>query len=257
MLEYQNSVYTSLERQTPLIRKIFPSAQFYCRVWLIVCRASRMAKKGEYPGAAWAQSSYEVLQEIERIGVRIKITGIENIVEHNRPAVFVGNHMSMMETLLLPVIIQPLIDVTFVVKESLLDYPVFKYVMRSRNPVSVSRTNPRQDFKTVMTMGSERLNRGTSVIVFPQTTRAQVFNPKQMGSIGVKLARKAGVSVIPLALKTDGWQNGSIAKDFGRINTSKTAYFAFGEPMEIKGRGTEEQQAINDFIVEKLKNWQD
>jgi len=257
MLEYYDSVYASPERQPSLCRSIFPSAIFYWRAWFIICRAARMAKQGKYDGADWAQSSCDVLQEIEKIGVRIKITGIENVVEHDQSVVFIGNHMSMMETLLLPVIIQPLMDVTFVIKESLLDYPVFKYVMRSRNPVAVGRTNPRQDFKTVMTEGPERLGRGTSVIVFPQTTRAHTFDPGQMGSIGVKLARKAGVSVIPLALKTDGWRNGSIAKDFGRIDTSKTAYFAFGAPLEIKGKGAEEQQAINEFIVGKLKNWKD
>ena len=257
MLEYHTSVYTSPERPISFGRKIIPSALFYCRAWLIVCRAARMAKQGRYSGADWAQSSYEVLQEIEKIGVRIKITGIENVVEHNRPAVFVGNHMSMMETLLLPAIIQPLMEVTFVVKESLLDYPVFKHVMRSRRPVAVCRTNPRQDFKTVMTEGRDRLNGGSSMIVFPQTTRAQTFEPKQMGSIGVKLARKADVSVIPLALKTDGWQNGRMLKDFGKIDTSKIAYFAFGEPMKIKGKGTDEQLAINEFIAGKLKNWQE
>jgi len=93
------------------------------------------------------------------------------------------------------------------------------------------------------------------VIVFPQTTRAQIFDPKQMSSIGVKLAKKGGVSVIPLALKTDAWQNGRLSKDFGRIDRCKTAYFAFGKPLEVNSRGNEEQQAINDFIMKKLSDW--
>jgi 1-acyl-sn-glycerol-3-phosphate acyltransferase len=254
-LQYHNSVYTSSGRQLSFFRKLFPSAAFYYNLFLIVYRASRLAKRGDYDGSAWAGSSYDVLQELEKIGIQIEITGIEHVLEHNRPAVIIGNHMSMMETLLLPVMIQPLMDVTFVVKESLLHYPVFKHVMRSRNPVAVGRTNPREDLKVVMSQGVERLDNGISVIVFPQTTRAQMFDPKQMSSIGVKLAKKADVSVIPLALKTDAWRNGKMLKDFGRIDRKITVHFAFGKPLKVGGRGSEEHQIINDFITEKLSDW--
>ncbi len=257
ILQYHNSAYSSPERQSSWSNKIFPSTSFYCRVFFIVAQAAGKVKRGTYDGTDWGRSSYEVLQEIEKIGVRLEITGIDHVKNHNRPAIIIGNHMSMMETLLLPAIIQPFMDVTFVIKESLLNYPVFKHVMRSRDPVAVGRTNPRQDLKVVMTEGKERLGRGLSVIVFPQTTRSHTFDPKQMSSIGVKLARKAEVSVIPLALKTDGWQNGTMIKDFGKIDTTKTAYFSFGEPMEVSGKGNEEQQAINDFIVGKLEDWED
>lgn len=256
-LQYHNSVYTSSKRQLSFFRKLFPSASFYYNLFLIVYRASRMARRGDYDGKAWAASSHDVLRALEKSGVQIEITGIEHVIEHNRPSVIIGNHMSMMETLLLPVMIQPLINVTYVVKESLLHYPVFKHVMRSRNPVAVGRTNPREDLKTVMTQGVERLDSGISVIVFPQTTRAQVFDSKQMSSIGVKLAKKADVSVIPLALKTDAWENGKMFKDFGRIDRSVIARFAFGKPLEVSGRGNEEHQAINDFIAGKLSDWED
>ena len=256
-LQYHNSIYTSSKRQISPFRKLFPSASFYYNLFLIVYRASWMAKRGDYDGQVWVKSSHNVLRELEKIGVQIEITGIEHVIEHNRPAVIIGNHMSMMETLLLPVMIRPVINVTFVIKESLLHYPVFKYVMRSRNPVAVGRTNPREDLKTVMTQGVERLGNGTSVIVFPQTTRAQIFDSKQMSSIGVKLAKKADVSVIPLALKTDAWKNGTIFKDFGRIDKNLIARFAFGEPLKVSGRGNEEHRAINDFIAGKLSEWED
>ncbi len=78
----------------------------------------------------------------------------------------IGNHMSMMETLLLPAMIQPINPVTFVVKEALLSYPVFKYIMRSRNPIAVTRTNPRQDLKTVLSEGMDRLEQGIFPLLF-------------------------------------------------------------------------------------------
>ncbi len=196
------------------------------------------------------------MRRLEDVGVRIDISGIENVELQSGPVVFVGNHMSMMETLLLPAIIQPIKPVTFVVKESLLSYPVFKHVMRARNPIAVSRTNPRQDLKTVLNGGLERLQNDISIIVFPQTTRSHLFDSKQMSSIGVKLAKKAGVPIIPLALKTDCWQNGTKFKDFGRLDIAKTAYFSFGEVLKVEGKGDTEQATINSFINGKINEWE-
>lgn len=108
-----------------------------------------------------------------------------------------------------------------------------------------------------MNDGCDRLENGISIVVFPQTTRSHTFEPAQMSSIGVKLAKKAGVPVIPLALKTDCWENGRWFKDFGRINPAKKAYFAFGEPIMVEGKGNVEQEMVNGFIERKLEQWSD
>jgi 1-acyl-sn-glycerol-3-phosphate acyltransferase len=80
------------------------------------------------------------------------------------PVVFVGNHMSTLETFVLPCVIQPVNRVAFVVKESLLTTPFFGPVMRSRDPVVVGRKNPREDLKTVLEQGAEKIKNGISVI---------------------------------------------------------------------------------------------
>ena len=192
---------------------------------------------------------------LEWIGNEISITGLEHIKAVDGPCVFIGNHMSMMETMLLPVIISPVKPVTFVIKESLLHYPVFKHIMRACNPVAVSRTNPRQDLKVVMSEGLDRLQNGRSIIVFPQTTRTPTFDPEMMSSIGVKLAKKADVPVIPLALKTDAWQNGKKLKDFGPFDLTKKTYFSFGSPLQVDDKGAETQDRVNGFIAEHLTAW--
>ncbi len=140
------------------------------------------------------------------------------------------------------------------VKESLIDYPVFKHVMKSRDPIVVGRINPREDFKKVLEGGLKRLNQGISVLIFPQTTRTTELDPKAFNSIGIKLAKKAGVPVIPFALKTDAWGIGRWIKDLGKIDPSKRVRFWFGNPITVRGRGKDEHEAVLQFIMEKLKN---
>lgn len=255
-LPYQNNYYHSPKRSIGWFAGLFPTLTFYIRLITIVYRASRIAQKGTYDGAAWVGHSLAVLRALEDVGVDVEISGIEYLQEVAGPCVFVGNHMSMMETVLLPAIIRPLRKVTYVIKESLLEYPIFKHVMRSRKPIAVTRTNPRQDLKIVMDEGVDRLSDDVSIIVFPQTTRAVVFDPKQMSSIGVKLAKKANVPVVPMAVKTDCWENGSRLKDFGRIRSGCTAHFAFGKAMAVDGKGDGTQGEICNFIAAKLESWQ-
>jgi 1-acyl-sn-glycerol-3-phosphate acyltransferase len=79
--------------------------------------------------------------------------------------------------------------------------------------------------------------------------------PSQFNSIGVKLAKRAKVPVVPIALKTDAWTNGKRLKDFGPVFPDRKVHFAFGEPMTISGNGADQQKAIVEFIQTKLKSW--
>lgn len=232
-----------------------PSFTFYFSMLRIVMQASGKAKRGKYDTKEWCESSLAIFRALERVGVRIEISGIDNFRSVDGPCVFIGNHMSTLETFVLPVIIAPIKETTFVVKQSLVEYPVFKYVMRSRNPVTVGRSNPRDDLRAVLEGGVERLSAGISIIIFPQTTRTPEFDQQQFNTIGIKLAKRAGVPAVPIALKTDAWGNGAYLKDFGRIDPVKAVHFAFGKPLMVKDRGNEEHRQIIDFITEKLKGW--
>jgi 1-acyl-sn-glycerol-3-phosphate acyltransferase len=254
-IQYENHIYRTRPVNPSWFSRMLPSISFYLPFMRVVIQACGQCKKGQYSDTDWSCSSLRILRHLERVGAQVEISGIEHVEQVGGPCVIIGNHMSLLETMILPVIVQPVRDVTFVVKQSLLEYPVFQHVMRSRNPVAVSRTNPREDFKAVMTGGKERLDKGISIIVFPQTTRTVSFIPEQFNTIGAKLAQKAGVPIIPLALKTDAWGNGKLLKDFGRIDISKIIRFSFGQPIHIQGRGGDEHQQVMDFIQEKLDQW--
>jgi 1-acyl-sn-glycerol-3-phosphate acyltransferase len=254
-LIYDNGAYVSRPAKVPLLIRAWPSLGFYTRYARIIFRSSGNAKRGMYATADWASSSLEVMRALESVGVLFEITGVNSFVELDSPCVFIGNHMSTLETMVLPAIIAQFRDATFIVKKSLVDYPVFGHVMRSRDPITVTRTNAREDLKAVLEGGTERLARGRSIVVFPQTTRTDRFDRAEFNSIGVKLAKKAGVPVVPIALKTDAWANGRRFKDFGPIDPAKRVFFAFGEPLPVRDRGMEEHELIIAFIERKLAEW--
>ena len=220
-----------------------------------VLRTGKHARRGGYDTRAWADSSFYIFKFIEKTGGIFHISGMENIAKTTEPVVFISNHMGTLETMILPAIIAPHRELTFVVKESLVKHPLFGDVMRSRNPIVVQRTDPRKDFEAVMNGGMELLSKGTSIVIFPQSTRRLVFKPEEFNSLGVKLAKKAGVNIVPVALKTDYWGNGKIIKELGPINRHKEIYFKFGEPFPVTGNGKEENQKIIEFIQTSLEAW--
>jgi 1-acyl-sn-glycerol-3-phosphate acyltransferase len=221
----------------------------------VILRSSRMASRGLYGDDEWAWSSLDVLRELEKAGVDFDVSGLDNIRRVPGAAVFVANHMSTLETFILPGLIRPSKPVTFVVKESLMTFPIFGPVMRSRDPIPVGRANPRDDYAAVMEGGANRLGEGISMVIFPQTTRAAVFNPAEFNSLGIKLARRARAPVIPVAVKSDAWLNGRRLKDFGPLGRERKVYVRFGEPLAVEGTGAAQHALVVDFISRSLAEW--
>jgi 1-acyl-sn-glycerol-3-phosphate acyltransferase len=255
LLPTHGGVYRSPAVRPSWLARTFPSAVFYPEFAWIVWRAAQLAKRGGYTSYEWSVSSRRVLRALESVGVWCEFTGIEHLERIDGPCVIAGNHMSTFETCVLPCVTQPIHETTFVVKQSLVDFPVFKHVMRSRNPVAIGQTNPREDLKTMLVEGSDRLQRGVTLVVFPEASRRRVFSPDEFNSIGVKLAGRNDVPIVPLALLTDAWGLGTRIADLGRIDPARKARMAFGEPMRVAGRGAEENQAIIDFIRGRLAAW--
>ncbi|KUJ96237.1 MAG: 1-acyl-sn-glycerol-3-phosphate acyltransferase [Desulfonauticus sp.] len=251
--------YQSPEKKISWIARHFPGLCFYHNlVHKVVFPAAKKSKQGVYTDEEWVNSSYQTLDYLEQVGVKFFIEGRKNFYSFEGPCVFVANHMSTLETFVLPCIIHPLKPITFIIKQSLLEYPVFKHVMRTRDPIAVSRTNPREDFKVVMTQGVEKIKKGLSIVVFPQTTRTSYFSEKQFNSIGVKLAKKANVPVVPIALKTDAWGTGRLIKDMGKIDPQKKVLFSFAKPLSskmVQEDPKEAQAQVVNFIKAKLQKW--
>jgi 1-acyl-sn-glycerol-3-phosphate acyltransferase len=81
------------------------------------------------------------------------------------------------------------------------------------------------------------------------------FDVQAFNTLGVKLASRAGVPVIPVAIKTDFHGNGKWIKDMGPIHYRKPLYFKFGNPIPASGKSKENHQQVVEFITRNLLAW--
>jgi 1-acyl-sn-glycerol-3-phosphate acyltransferase len=247
--------YASPAAHPGFMARQFPSLCFYIRDLFQIARAFALIKQRSFTPEKFVSCSYGIVRSLESVGCRVVVENAGALDRAEGPCVIVANHMSTLETFVLPWIVLQHTRMTFVVKKGLLKIPFFGTVTSGWDPIAVGRENPRDDLKCVLEQGEQRIESGRSVIVFPQSTRMVDFDPTRFNSIGVKLARRAAVPVVPLALKTDAWGNGTWIKDFGRIDPNKTIRFAFGEPMAIAGNGKQQHEACVNFVRERLEAW--
>lgn len=254
---FPGTTYDSPSRRPDFLARLFPTLFFYWRIffgttqWFV-----KRAKQNKADDVTWLYASNWILEIMEKTGMRIHVSGLDAFDTFKGPCVIVGNHMSTLETFLLPSMILPRRQLTFVVKRGLVEMPIFRHIMCSRNPVVVDRQNARQDLSTVLTEGQKRLKRGISVVVFPQSTRMRYFDEKHFNTIGVKLARKAGVPIVPLALKTDAWGQGKHIKELGKISCAHDVLFRFFPAMRIANTGHAEHAAITLMLRQTLDYWE-
>jgi 1-acyl-sn-glycerol-3-phosphate acyltransferase len=223
-------------------------------IWEIV-KARWLVGQGKYDRVAWAETAYAIFKMTEGSGGRFHIRGLNNIRDLDEPVVFVSNHMSSLEGNIFGCLLPLHQEINFVVKESLMRYPVFGPVVEAREPIAVGRNNPREDLQKVLVEGAQKLQDGRSILLFPQHTRTATFIPAEFNSLGVKLAARAHVPVVPIAVKTDFLINGRYLRDFGPLDRSQPLYLTFGRPFPVENSKKAHQQVLA-FIQNHLNRWQ-
>lgn len=122
---------------------------------------------------------------------------------HKRPVVFISNHQSYLDILVLYVALNR-VPFGFVAKESLFKIPLFAQAMRVSGHVPINRENPRQAMKSI-DKAVKHTQKGWSILLFPEGTRGgdtSDMNEFQVG--GMILALKTGLPVVPVVLTGTG-----------------------------------------------------
>ena len=173
---------------------------------------------------------------------------------------YLSNHMSMIETIMLPPILMTAGPFSYVAKASLAHLPFLERAAEHMRMVPISRKSPREDLVNILRVGTERLDGGDSFLIFPQGTRCDVFSRKRYSSIGAKLAERAKCPIVPIVVdtrcqptRTKGLLKG-VFRDFGPVDTSKDIRVAFGPVIPCE-KSKAMHEAAFDWMATKLESW--
>lgn len=208
----------------------------------------------------WAEFCFKSVTTAEALGMNVIVEGFAARAAVKEPVMYLCNHMSTTETIMLPPILLSFGPFSYVAKASLAHLPFLEKAAAHMRMVPIGRKSPREDLVNMLRIGTERIHGGDSFLIFPQGTRQKVFSRKVYSSIGSKLAEKAGCPVVPIVVDTrcqPTRESGilkKIFKDFGPVDTSKDIRIACG-PVIPNGRSRDMHEAAFDWMASKLDEW--
>jgi len=235
---------------------LWPTWRYYTGFIQIVIGAWWDIQNGVFSREDFHKRAYQTLRLVEQVGGQVEVEGLDNLAALKTPAILVSNHMSLLETFLIPCFVLPFRPLAIVIKRELLRYPFFGPVLAGLPHIAVSRENPKADYRAVMEQGLEFLKKGHHLLIFPQSTRQIAFSPAELNSLGSKLAHRAVVPLLPLALRTDLHGMGRLMKDFGPIRPERPVRFAFGPHLDTASDPRKSHELSVRFIAEHLREWQ-
>jgi 1-acyl-sn-glycerol-3-phosphate acyltransferase len=182
------------------------------------------------------------------LGIRNQVIGFENLpVGSTAPAVLLVKHQSLWETFSMAALMpHPL---AFVFKKELLKVPFFGWAMARMDMIHIDRADGARAFAKVVQQGQRLLDQGTWVIMFPEGTRIDRGQAGVYKSGGARLAIKAGVPVIPIAVTSAKcWPRKAFIKKPGVVE------FSIGKPIPSAGRQPDElMREVEDWIETEMR----
>lgn len=223
----------------------------------IFVRGNIQSRRPGFMDKEWSEFGVRVIHLVERIGGYVEVEGFRGISDLREKVVWVSNHVSALETYLLPPILMTWPGLIIVLKEPLAHYPFFGSVVRAVSPIRVLRKNPIEDLRKVMKEGAEGIRAGRSALVFPQGTRHRQFDPATFNTLGTKLALHVKAPVVPIAVSTDFIRIGRWHRDlFASIHPESPVRIACGPVLPCELGQAEIQRRSVAFISGKLAEWE-
>ena len=178
-------------------------------------------------------------------GADITVEGLENIPDE--AVLFVGNHQSYFDILCTCIFIKR--GVGYVAKKEMEKIPFLSLWMRGINCLFLDRENIKEGLKTIL-KGVEELKKGYSMFIFPEGTRNQGAEMLPFKEGSTKMAEKAKVPVIPVAITgtADLFEN-----NHGLKVTPAKIHVAFGTPIIPSILPKEERKFLGAYVQSQIK----
>ena len=177
---------------------------------------------------------------MDMFGCKLNVEGLDNLPEDG-PVVLVGNHQGYADIAACFAAFTKF-QFGFVAKEELAKIPLYGPWMPRIRSVFIKRNDPKSSLQTIKD-GVELLNRGFSLIIFPEGTRAKCSTPGPFMKGSLKLATRAGVPIVPFSI--DGTYR--MFEETGVLSPADIGIIIH-QPIETKDLSREEERGLNDRI---------
>jgi 1-acyl-sn-glycerol-3-phosphate acyltransferase len=177
---------------------------------------------------------------------RICITGREHI-ETGRVYVIVSNHQSFAD---IPLISHLHLDSKWLAKAELMRIPVLGWMMRAAGDIGVHRSDRRKAAQALLQC-ARCLNRGISVVFFPEGTRSKDGRILAFNDGPFQLALRENVPVLPLVVEGTG---SALPRSTWRFGGTQDVHLTVLPPVVPEGfQATAElRDAVRQRMVDQL-----
>ena len=174
-------------------------------------------------------------------GIKVNVTGQENLP--NSPCVIVSNHQGQWETFSMQYLFHP---VCTLLKKELLYIPLWGWAMKMLHPIAINRSKPKEAIVQTLEEGTDRLERGLYVLLFPEGTRVKAGRVGKYARSGFELAKRNNVKILPLCHNSgDCWPAHKFIKKPGTIN------LYIGEPFFVED-SKESAEEVQQWVERTL-----
>ena len=190
---------------------------------------------------SWGWLNLQLMRWI--CGLHYRVSGREHLPDG--PAIFLSKHQSTWETIAFRWILP--YNQTWVLKRELMWLPIFGWSLAAAYSIPIDRKAGRKAARQVVEQGIDRLQRGWSVIIFPEGTRVAPGSRKKYGVGGALLAQRSGYPVVPVAHNAGVfWRRRGLAKYPGTIEV------VIGPPIDPAGlTAAEINRRVEAWIEER------
>lgn len=190
---------------------------------------------------AWVR----VVYALERIFMNLdyEVRGWENVPK-GTSFLLAAKHQSAYETMKLHLLFD---DPAIVLKQELLNIPLWGLFLGKIDPVAIDRSNRDQAIKSLLQGVQHVKEQGRPIVIFPQGTRvlpdATIAEKPYKAGIG-RMYEASGLPIVPLALNTGiFWPRNSLIKRPGKV------IFQFLPPIE----GGEKPETVMKKLQDDLE----
>lgn len=178
-------------------------------------------------------------------GVQVHIRGLENIDPHGA-YIYAPNHQSWFDIFALSAKLP--VQFRWLAKEELFRIPVLGAAMSAIGYIPIDRGDRRKAFSS-MNQAAEKIQKGTSIVIFPEGTRSATGVLQDFKKGGFILAIKSQQPIVPVSISGS---HRILQKGDWRLNPG-VIHVAIGAPIETRSLTTRDRDSLSDAVREAIR----